>query len=106
MKTGVMVAIGGALIGLAMLSATATPLIAQESASSQGTPAASHETMMQGEPGETGDAQMAEKMEQMMDECLAMMKMMTSMMGMMGGEDMQGMEGMDEMPAVSATPGA
>ena len=93
MRNRVTVVIGGALVGLALLTATAGLLSAQEpDAAAAGTPMADHGAMMPGAD--------TEKMEQMMDQCLAMMEMMSMMMGMMGG-DMSGMEG---MPAAASTP--
>lgn len=95
MFTSAKLAIGGTLIGMALMTATAAPSLAQEPAA-EATPSG-QAAMMPG--AETGEAQMAE----MMDQCLAMMEMMSMMMGMMGG-DMSGMEGMEGMPAAAATP--
>lgn len=112
MRTRAKVAIGGALIGLSMVTATALPLAAHESSSAGGTPTVDQDTMKQTTTPESGDAEMAKTKDQMMDQCLAMMEMMSSMMGMMGGADMpdmegmEGMQGVEDMPSVSATPGA
>lgn len=101
MSTRVRTFIGGALVGLAVLTATAGPLSAQEpDAAAEGTPMVDQGAMMPGGMAETGDGEMAGQMEQMMDQCLAMMEMMSMMMDMMGGD----MSGMEDMPAAEATP--
>ena len=123
-------AIGGALIGLAVLAVTTGALVAQEpTAPAGGTPTPDHAGMMGGMaamPGGTPTAgEMHETMHRMMDamhgagtsdrmheamgpdgerlmeQCVAMMQMMGMMSGMMSG---QGMEGMMGMPSPTPTP--
>lgn len=92
-------ALGGALVGLAMLALTAGPLVAQtDTPLPGGTPMAGDMGMMGAATPEAGGPK-AESMEDMMEQCMAMMEMM---MGMMGG-DMSGMMGGQGLQ--SATPG-
>lgn len=76
-------AIGGVVIGLALLAHSGGGLLAQESTATPSASSMGGMSMMGGTPA-AGQSQMAQQMEQMMADCMNMMQMMQSMMGMMG----------------------
>ena len=101
-------AIGGVLVGLAVLASTTGALVAQESTPAADRAMADDMTMMAAGTPAPGDAEMTAQMQQMMEQCTQMMEMMSMMMGMMGDmegmQGMEGMEGMEGMPGAAATP--
>jgi len=108
-------AIGGGLMGLALLGLTTGALVAQEPTSAPaGTPAAMADDMgmMGAATPAAGDPEMAGQMQRMMEQCMQMMEMMMGMMGMMGGDmsgmmggqGMEGADGMQGMQAATPTP--
>ena len=95
-KTRVKAAIGGAIVGLALLLFAARPSFAQPPTPGPGT--MTHEqmhTMMDAMHGAGTSQRMHEAMgadaEKLMDQCVSMMGMMQSMQGMMGDGNMSGM---------------
>ena len=95
MKTRVKAAIGGAIVGLALLLVAAQPSFAQPPTPERGT--MTHEqmhTMMDAMHGAGTSQRMHEAMgadaEKIMDQCVSMMGMMENMQGMMDG-NMSGM---------------
>lgn len=93
-------AIGGAVVGLALLAFTANPTAAQTPPPQGGTP--THEQMdqmMDAMHGAGTSQRMHEAMgpngEQLMDQCVSMMGMMNgNMSGMMNGQNGQSMQDM------------
>ncbi len=100
-KTRVKAAIGGAIVGLAVLLFAARPSFAQPPTPRTGT--VTHEqmhTMMDAMDGAGTSQRMHEAMgadaEKLMDQCVSMMGMMQNMQGMMDG-NMSGMMGGQSM---------
>ena len=100
MKMRVKAAIGGAIVGLALLLFAARPSFAQPPSPGRGTP--THEqmhSMMDAMHGEGASRRMHEAMgedgEKLMDQCVSMMGMMNgNMSGMMGDQRGQSMQDM------------